>query len=66
MTKSGFIGLRVDLLRKRELVEFAKRKGITLSDYVSVLIELGLERAEELRWVEEFKREKMLNRYEKC
>lgn len=46
---TAIIGIRVYPARKRELMEFAKRKGITFSDYISTLIELGLERVEELK-----------------
>jgi hypothetical protein len=47
MMKSGFIGLRIDPLRKRELMEFAKRKGMTLTAYIVYLLKCGLEREEE-------------------
>lgn len=53
---TAIIGIRVCPSRKRQLMETAKKHEITLTDYISTLIDLGLERVEQL------KRERMLNK----
>ena len=50
------IGIRLYSSRKSQLKETATKYGITLTDYIQTLIDLGLERLEQL------KREKMLNK----
>ena len=53
---TAIIGIRVCPSRKRQLMEAATKYGITLTDYIDTLINLGLERAEQLR------RERVLNK----
>jgi hypothetical protein len=56
---TAIIGLRVRPSRKRQLMEAATKYGITLTSYINALIDLGLER------VEQVKREKTLNKESK-
>ncbi len=53
---TAIIAIRVCPSRKRQLMETATKHGITLTDYINTLIDLGLERIEQL------KRERVLNK----